>query len=53
LDGQTQAVIGVVAPTRMDYAAVCAKLAGFIQAMTGGPPGLPGAEPEGGGPKDG
>ena len=33
IDEHTQGIIGVVAPTRMDYADVCSKLAAFAQAM--------------------
>lgn len=46
IDDSTQGLIGILAPTRMDYAAAYAKLAGFIQAMGGSPPeiepGIPG-----------
>lgn len=35
IDDQTSGIVGIVAPTRMDYSAVYAKLAGFIQAMNG------------------
>jgi len=35
IDEHTQGIIGVVAPTRMDYAAVYTKLAAFAQAMSG------------------
>ena len=44
IDSQTQGIIGIVAPTRMDYSAAVAKLQGFIQAMNGRPGAPPGLE---------
>ncbi len=42
VDRHTRGIIGIIAPTRMDYAQACAKLLGFIQAVGGSPPGPPG-----------
>ncbi len=33
IDEHTQGVVGIIAPTRMDYATVCLKLSAFAQAM--------------------
>ncbi|MBQ9535112.1 MAG: heat-inducible transcription repressor HrcA [Clostridia bacterium] len=35
VDRDTKGIIGIVAPTRMDYAAACAKLAAFAKAVSG------------------
>lgn len=42
IDEHTSGIVGIVAPARMDYSAVCAKLASFIRAMSH----LPGAPPD-------
>ncbi len=34
IDKRTKGIIGIIAPTRMDYSAVCAKLAAFAKAMS-------------------
>ncbi len=35
IDENTRGVVGIIAPARMDYADVCAKLAAFVQAISG------------------
>lgn len=35
IDRNTMGIIGIVAPTRMDYADVCAKLTAFVRAVSG------------------
>ena len=33
IDQNTKGIVGIIAPARMDYADVCAKLAAFTQAI--------------------
>jgi len=35
IDQNTRGIVGIIAPARMDYADVCAKLAAFTQAVAG------------------
>lgn len=35
IDRNTRGIIGILAPTRMDYADVCAKLTAFVRAVSG------------------
>lgn len=36
IDQNTKGIVGIIAPARMDYADVCAKLTAFAQAVSGG-----------------
>lgn len=35
IDRNTKGIVGIIAPARMDYADVCAKLIAFTQAVSG------------------
>ena len=35
IDKNTRGIVGIIAPARMDYADVCAKLIAFTQAVSG------------------
>jgi transcriptional regulator of heat shock response len=35
IDKNTKGIVGIIAPARMDYADVCAKLIAFTQAISG------------------